>query len=499
MKKKDFIYNVITGFGGQFIVILLGIIVPRIMITSYGSDINGLVSTLGQIFTYLALLEAGIGQSARIALYKPIAEKDKEEISKVFVSANSYFRKFSIFYAIGVIAIALLVPFTIKSKVDYLTILLITLLEGFSGVISFYFAQTQIILLNADGKGHVNNSINLLNRILGYIAKVVLACWGYSILLIQFVYFIITVIKAIFYYSYFKKNYSWIDNSLKSDCALLKDKNSYLLTEIAWTVFSSTDMIVLSMFVSTELSSVYSIYNMIFSNLTHLLSAVSGSILYVLGQVYHENLEKYKIVHDSFNSIYLETITVFMSVSYILTIPFIKLYTRGVTDINYIQPELPIMFCLVQILSWSRYVNGNLTAIAGYAKQTSIISMLEAFVNLVFSLVLVNYYGIVGVLFATVIALPLKVIYCLYISDKKVLKRSYSRSLSIFGINYLFFFFIVWVARYIPINIDSYTSFFAYGLVLLVVIGTIGAFINFMVNKECFRIIRKYLILRHKQ
>ena len=499
MKKKDFIYNVITGFGGQFIVILLGIIVPRIMITSYGSDINGLVSTLGQIFTYLALLEAGIGQSARIALYKPIAEKDKEEISKVFVSANSYFRKFSIFYAIGVIAIALFVPFTIKSKVNYLTILLITLLEGFSGVISFYFAQTQIILLNADGKGHVNNSINLLNRIFAYIAKVVLACMGYSILLIQFVYFIITVIKAIFYYRYFKKNYSWIDNGLKPDYTLLKDKNSYLLTEIAWTVFSSTDMIVLSMFVSTELSSVYSIYNMIFSNLTHLLSAVSGSILYVLGQVYHENLEKYKIVHDSFNSIYLGTITVLMSVSYILTIPFITLYTRGVTDINYIQPKLPLMFCLVQLLSWSRYVNGNLTGIAGYAKQTSIISLIEAVVNLVFSLVLVNYYGIVGVLFATVIALPLKVFYCLYISDKKVLKRSFSRSISIFGINYLFFFFIVWVSKYIPINIDSYNSFFWYGLIMLVVIGTIGTFINFMVNKDCFRIIRKYLISRHKQ
>ena len=492
MKKKDFIYNIITGFGGQFIVILLGIIVPRIMITSYGSDINGLVSTLGQIFTYLALLEAGIGQSARIALYKPIAKKDKEEISKVFVAANSYFRKFSIFYAIGVIAIALFVPFTIKSKVDYLTILLITLLEGFSGVISFYFSQTQVVLLNADGKGHVNNSINLLNRILAYIAKVVLAYMGYSILLIQFVYFIITVIKAIFYYRYFKKNYSWIDNSLKSDNTLLKDKNSYLITEIAWTVFSSTDMIVLSMFVSTKLSSVYSVYAMIYSALNTLLTSVSGSILYVLGQVYHESIEKYRIVHDSFNTVFIGSITILVSTAYMLTVPFLKLYTRGVTDVDYIQPELPIMFCLVQILSWNRYVTGNLTAIAGYAKQTSVISIIEAMVNLICSVVLVNYYGIVGVLFATVIALPVKVIWCLYISDIKVLKRSLWKSLSIFGVNYLLFFAVVYATRFIPLEIDSYISFIQYGAVLTVIIGLIGIILNIIVNKECVSVVRRY-------
>ena len=63
MKRKDFFKNIITGFGGQLIAIVLGIIVPRIMISSYGSDVNGVISTTAQVFSYLALLEAGIGQS----------------------------------------------------------------------------------------------------------------------------------------------------------------------------------------------------------------------------------------------------------------------------------------------------------------------------------------------------------------------------------------------------------------------------------------------------
>ena len=351
MRKKDFIYNVLTGFGGQLIAIMLGLVVPRIMITSYGSDANGLVSTLAQIFTYLALLEAGIGQSARIALYEPICSKDRETISKVYISANSYFKKFTNYYGICVFLLALTVPFVIKSNESFLTIFLITIFEGFSGVISFYFAQTKIVLLNADGKGHVNNTINLLNRIIAYSAKLLLAYLGYSIVFIQFAYFVITVIKVFFYQRYFKKNYSWLRKDIVPDHSLLKDRNSYLLTEIAWTVFAATDMIVLSMFVSTKLSSVYSVYSMIYSSLNTLLTAVSGSILYVLGQVYHESIEKYRIVHDSFNTVFIGSIAILVSTAYMLTVSFLKLYTRGVTDVDYIQPELPIMFCLVQILS----------------------------------------------------------------------------------------------------------------------------------------------------
>ena len=46
----------------------------------------------------------------------------------------------------------------------------------------------------------------------------------------------------------------------------------------------------------------------------------------------------------------------------------------------------------------------------------------------------------VGKALATVIALPVKVIWCTYIADKKVMKRSYWKSISIIGVNFLFFF-----------------------------------------------------------
>ena len=85
----------------------------------------------------------------------------------------------------------------------------------------------------------------------------------------------------------------------------------------------------------------------------------------------------------------------------------------------------------------SRYVNGNLTGLAGYAKSTSYISLAEAVINMVLSIVLVQKYGITGVLFATVIALPIKVIWCIYISDKKVLHRSLAKTIQMISCNLL--------------------------------------------------------------
>lgn len=494
--SNTLIKNILTGFGGQFIAIILGIIVPRFFITSYGSDVNGLLSTITQIFTYMALLEAGIGQAAKNLLYKPFQEKDSDGISEIASIAKSYFRRFTLIYGTGVIVLGLILPIVLKTNVDSVTIVFIVLFEGLSGVVSFYFIQTPSIIIGVDGKSYINNTLNLLNRIVGYVVKIVMAAFGLNIILLQFVFFLVTVAKVIFYQAYFRKHYNWIKFSKTGKDIKLKDRNSYIITEICWTIFSSTDMIVLSTFLSTQLSSVYGIYNMIFTNISLLINAVYSSISYLLGYSYHESLDKYKKVHDSFNSIFIGLITILMSVCYVLTIPFVTLYTRGVTDVNYIYTSLPVMFCLIQLISWSRYISGNLTGIAGYAKQTSYISLVEAILNLSLSIILVSRFGIVGVTLATVIALPIKVIWCTYIADKKVMKRSYWKSISIIGVNFLFFFGVVFLSRIYQPVIRSYSQFFVWGVILTIVFGAIGMGLNFLVNKDCWQVVRRYILKR---
>lgn len=494
MKKKSKLFkNIVSSFGAQITVIILGLVIPKIIITYYGSDANGLISTITQLFTYMALLEAGIGQAAKNLLYKPVSEGDKHSINNVISASSHSFKKMTLFYGMGVIVLSFVAPILLKTNIDRLTVFLIILFEGLSGIISFYFLQTTIVFLTVDGKGYVTNLIELISKTFIYLCKIILALIGINIALLQAASLIITILKVVAYHIYILRKYPWANFAIKKTNVQLKDRNSYVLTEIAGVIFSSTDMIVLSIFYSTAISSVYSVYNMVFSQFTVLFNAVFVSVAYTLGRAFYAGTREYTLVHDAFTSIFLSIITACMCVCLFLTEPFVRIYTKGVNDINYVYSSLPVMFGLVQILSWSRTVPGHLTGLAGYAKQTGIVSLVEALINASLSILLVGKYAIEGVLLATVVSLPLKVAWCLYVSDGLVLRRKYTKSLSILGINYLVYGVTYFISRIVHLRINHFLSFAVYGVFLTAFFGLFLLFLNVLVNRECYTFLRDSL------
>lgn len=412
------------------------------------------------------------------------------KISEIMAVSRHYYRKITVIYAAIVLFMAIILPVVLKTNVSYLTVSGVVLFEGMTQVVSFWSIQNWTMLLSVDGRNYVKSNIELVNRVLCYIIKIALALKGINIAFVQLGYFAVSLFKYALYKRYMISHYSWVDYKCKNkDHLELKDRNSYIVTEIAWTVFSSTDMIVLSIFCSTKLASVYSVYSMVFTAMTNLLDAVYNGIRFNLGQAYHDNLEKYTKVHDIFNSIFMGTMTAMTCVAYLIIIPFIRLYTHGVNDVNYIIPILPALFCSVQLISWSRYIAGNLTGLAGYAKRVSYVSMIEAVTNLIGSIILVKKIGVCGVLVATVIALPLKSIYCNWICDHQVMKRSGKRTISILGVNFICFIGVVILSLLISIDISSFGTFIIWGICLSVICFGSVMFINMLVNRDFYILI----------
>lgn len=484
--------NAVTGLITQLIIIALGLIVPRIMITNYGSDTNGLTNTLTQIFSYIALLEAGIGQSTRNALYKPITENDRDGVCKILSVSRKYYWKITKYYAGVVILMAVLLPFVLKTELSAKTVFAVVFFEGMSGVIRFMFTENWMQLLMAEGKGYVQANITLMGRLLTYGIKIILACMKINIVAIQFGFFCVSLIQLAVYKTYIDKNYSWIKYDIKAcDEAELPDKNAYVLTEVAWTVFSSTDMILLSVMFSTALSSVYSVYNMIYSNISVLMSAIYTSLLYLLGQAYNENLKKYETVHDEFELLFMTAIATLMSCCSVLAVPFVQLYTKGVTDANYIYVFLPTMFGLIQILSWDRYVTGNLSGIAGHAKVVSKISVIEAASNIILSVLLAPRMGLYGITLATAISLVFKLAYLTYLGNVVILKRRLWNSLSkIFG--YLGAYLIIsFIGIIKPLKISSFANFILYGFITLTLVIAVFTILAYVIDRKTFKALAK--------
>ena len=83
MRSKKALFNVISSLALQIVVVICGFIVPRLLIGTFGSSVNGVVTSISQFLGYITLLESGVGGVVRAALYKPLAQKNTKSISVI--------------------------------------------------------------------------------------------------------------------------------------------------------------------------------------------------------------------------------------------------------------------------------------------------------------------------------------------------------------------------------------------------------------------------------
>ena len=490
---NTYIKNISYILLGQIAVLGLALIVPRFILSGYGSDTNGFLSTIGQIMAYMSLLEAGIGQATRNELYRFVQGDviDRSGISSVMTVSRKTYRRTTVVYALLVIVLAFLLPFVIKTDLNHISVFLVILIEGASGVISYYFVQNYTNLLMVDGRQYVNSNIDVVFKGMVYLIKIVMALLGVNIIIMEIGFFVAVFIKLFIYEKYMKQLYGWLDFSLCSKEGRLKDRGPYMITEIAWVVFSSTDMIIISIICSTKSASVYTIYYMVFLTINKLADAVFSSLKFNLGQIYHKSTEDYIKKHDVYNSAFIGALAAFLTVAYFLCIPFVALYTKGITDIDYIDRSLPLGFCLVFLLSWCRMVSEHLIGIAGFAKKLTIVSIVEVAINITLSIIFAYIWGVRGVLYATAAALPLKVVYCNLLADKGILKRSCLKTVKILTGNILLFLILAVCKQLIDIQIGSYTEFILLGAVFTLCSVAIFFLVNILINKELLSVFKK--------
>ena len=154
--------NVFWAIWSQLLVFAVGLIVPRFILTSYGSEVNGLLTTVTQIFTYVGLLEAGIGNASLNALYRPLADSDQYKASDIFSATQKYFRKVTLIYLICIVAVSFIYPLCISCELSYIQVFLIIFFQGLSGAVTFFFVAAYRQVLAADGRNYIVSNINLV-------------------------------------------------------------------------------------------------------------------------------------------------------------------------------------------------------------------------------------------------------------------------------------------------------------------------------------------------
>lgn len=439
--------NVFFGIVGQLIIIGLGVLIPRLVLVSYGSEINGLLNSITQILLYFDLFEAGIGTASLQALYGPVERNDKAKIQEVIAATHRYYRKVGFIYSGAVTIFAIVYPLFIKVSLPYWMVICIVLCSGLSNSLNFLYQGKFKIMMMAEGKTYIISNIFTITSVLSSISKAALLFLGFDVLVVQFAYFVVNIIQMFIYAIYVKKHYSWIDLKTKSDDSIIKQRNATLIHQIARLVFNNVDILMLTVLTrNLKLVSVYTIYNTIIGMINNLINQLVTGFEFRLGQMYNSSKEQYERLHHLFEVIYITCIFVIMTVVYIVILPFMRLYTAGVTDINYIDVWFPLLFTLIPLFYYGRSMENSLINFAGHFKQTQWRALTEVGLNLALSVVGILCIGVYGALLATIVASLYRTVDMILYVYKYLIDgspwRTFKRWLGAFAVYFVLIFFL---------------------------------------------------------
>ena len=472
--------NVIVGLLYQVVSILMGLILPHLFITEFGSETNGLMNSVGQVFTCLGLLEAGVGTATIQALYKPINTDDHDEINHILSATNRFYRKIGIIYTGSFIVLALVYPFFVDSEIANSTIRYVILLEGASSVIRYFVQSKYTAFLTAEGKNYILSYLLLFGVLFRNFGKIFAIKLGYGIVAVQFVQLLAVLIEASFVLIYVKSHYRWINLKTEPDYRAISAKNSVLIQSIAWMVFNHTDILLLTVFTKNLMFvSVYSVYALIFEAGQNVMNIIRDSYSYKLGAIYVKGKNEFESYFSKYSIIIISiTFAVFTAI-YLISVPFVRIYTASVEDINYAVRFVPELFLLFKLLYGSRALNKQIVEVSGAFKKVSHIAIIEAALNIILSVTLIWKLDIVGVLIGTVVALVYSFIaYMRYLKNENMFQifASECKSYIICAVVTIAFFIMNllipvaingWISLIICTIICSVVILIAYGIITL--------------------------------
>lgn len=487
IRQKRAKLNICISLVVQIINLLCGFVIPRLMINAFGSEAYGATSSIAQFLAYITLLEGGIGGVARAALYKPLANGDIEKISNVVAELRRFFRIIAGIFLGYVVVLAC--SFTYISDIavfDWLTTFALVIVISLSTFAQYFIGITYTVLLQAAQKTYVTNVFAIAATVLNTILCVILVKMGGSLLVVKLVSSIVFVLRPIALQIYVKREFRLIQPK-ERNTGLLSQKWTGLGQHIAFFLHSNTDIMVLTVFADLSLVAVYTVYNMIVVHIQSFVSSFASGMESFFGDMLAK--QEYEQLNKTFSSyeMMISVVAVILfSTTAILIIPFIKLYTAGITDADYCVPEFSIILVIASLLYCLRLPYHAITIAAGHFRQTKLAAYGEAVINIGLSIFLVTRYGLIGVAIGTVVATGFRFLYYVVYLSKNIMFRSAGLFVKRFSLNAIIFGGTLFSGKSMIsiFKISSYVEWVLYAAVTAAFVSAVTIAVNYLFYKK---------------
>lgn len=453
MRKQNSIKNAFASLFSNVFTIVIGLISQAIFIKTLGTEYLGLNSLFTNIISMLCIVELGLGSAIIYNLYKPISDNDIKTIQSLM---KFYKKCYHVISAIVLILGCSLIPFlsfftssvTIKTNINAIYILFLL-----DAVCSYLLSYKRSILY-ANQKNYIINIIHIGYTLVLNVSQLLILIYTanyYIYLVIKIVCRLIenTIITCIvnkMYHYLTEKGTMKLNENLRTD--IIKKIKALFFHKIAGFIVSSSDNLVISRMLGVVMVGLYSNYYMVINSIQTIFGQIITSTTASIGDMLvNENCDKCFLVFRRIRFLNFCIATFSSTCIFILMTDFIKIWIGE----SYVLPVLILLVLTINLFQQlMRYTYLSFKEAAGIFYEDRFIPLCEAIINIVFSILLCNKYGLLGVFIGTIISSM--VLWCYSYPKfvyKKLFHQSYLKYIKETFIYLVIFFFILFLTSMI--------------------------------------------------
>ncbi len=425
-RKKNAERNIIYGILNKLLNLGFPFVMRTILIYKLGLEYTGLNGVFTSLLGVLSLAELGIGSAMVYEMYKPVAAQDDK---KVCALLNLYRKLYRIIGLVILTAGLLLVPFLqyfIKgSYPDDINLYLVYALFLFNTVISYFlYAYKQSVLIAWQRRDILSKTAMLINSFM-YIAQIavifIFQNYYYYLILLP----VFTIINNLVNNALVNRLYPQYScyGSISPDEKSNIKKNVFALvgTKMSAVVHHSSDNLVISAFIGLSAVTVYGNYYFIISSVVAFVDIIYSSMTAGIGNsLITESAEKNYADYTVLNSFNAWMIGWCCSCILTLSQPFIRLWVGE-------RLMLPLDIVILLTVYFFAYVGNKINLTykdsAGIWWQDRYRPYVVMITNLGLNLFLVQFWGLSGVVFSTIVSLLIGWMWSAIVLYKSLFKR----------------------------------------------------------------------------
>jgi len=469
-RTKKTVANFLSSILFQITATFAGFITPMLILNIYGAAMFGFSTSVMAVVGGINLLEIGLGSGLMQALFRPLHDGNVPQINGLLARAKRYYNHSGMLILLGAALVAVVYSLNHGSSSFFeLFFLALTLLFG--SALEYIFIGRFRVLLTADEKVGVLLNIQTGALVLSSAIRIVLMSLGVGIVIMQLIATAVYLLRAIFVAFYVHRKYPQV--SFQGERSTVQIENtSVFWHNISNLVVLNAPFLLLLLLTEKVTTSIFAIYAIVYSAISSILYAVfSHAVVAGFGKVVAKGDRN--ALRKQFD-LYEFVFTICLFVAFVTTTSmirdFVKIYSAGISNVNFFLPYITLLFTIWGLLFSLRYPLIALLQADGHFKQTKNSVVIEMLLMIVFSFIGVLLYGLNGVFIGMIISAAYRAVHLIWYVNKKILQRKLTTSIRRLAVNTLLALPIMWY-------FDGHKLFKIDGWVQLLLYGVVQAFL----------------------